>query len=191
MLSDTGQRKARKLGLLVYASLVVVLAATSVLLLAYTYFRSAAFTSDDLLCTAVCDDLLHGRDVTSWYLPGAPYLFPDIALLTPCQWLTPHVLASFLAYGFAFHFCLLGVLLTLGRMTGLSRWRALTAAGCGEIAGRPPPRRQRLDACLPPLHPGSHTGVVLVGLALLALTVRSLHAVEAGSPPSCFFCWAR
>jgi hypothetical protein len=177
VMQDEKRRTMWSLRHVVCAILIVGLAAMSVLLLSYTYLSSpSAFTSDDLLCSAVCDDLLHGRDMTSWYLPGAPYLFPDIALLTPCQWLTPHVVAAFLTYGFVFHLCLAGVLMGLGRLSGLGGWQALTAAACGEILlvvlhldGNAANRAFLL------FHPGSHSGVVLVGLALLAMAVRSLQ----------------
>jgi hypothetical protein len=169
--------RVRVLVLLLFTLLVLGLAAMSLVLLVHAYLVSpTAFNSDNLLCSAVCDDLLHGRDVRGWHLPGAPYVFPDLLLLVPCQLLAPNVAIEFLAYCFAFHLCMLAVLAWLGRLTGLDRPQALAAAGCGVIllalthldkdaAGR---------ASLL-VHPGSHGGAILMGLFLVALTVRSLR----------------
>ncbi len=176
-MRDETRRRVGRLASSLFMVLVAGMAMTSVFLLSYSYLSwSGAFNSDNLLCSALCDDLRHGRDVREWHLPGAPYLFPDVLLLTFCQALTPHVVAEFVAYCFVLHLSLFGVLAWLGQLTGLVRGAALTAAGCGAILLA----TIHLDpyalgrACLL-VHPGGHVGAILIGLLLLALTVRSLR----------------
>lgn len=157
--------------------LVAGLLLVSLFLLVYGYLADpSAFNSDNLLSSAQCDDLLHGRDVTDWHLPGAPYVFPDLLILAPCQALAPTLPAAFLAYALTIHLSLTAVLFWLGRLSGLGRRRAWMAAGCGMILlavmhlGRATNGRNFLL-----VHPGSHVSAILVGLLLLALMVRSLR----------------
>jgi hypothetical protein len=150
----------------------------SLFLLGYGYLADpAAFNSDDLLSCVQCDDLLHGRDVTGWHLPGAPYLFPDLLFLAPCQALSPTTPIAFMAYCFLVHLSMTGVLFWLGRLSGLGLRAALLAASCGGVLlvamhlGRDTSVRNLL------VHPGSHVAAILVGLFLLAMTV---HAARRG-----------
>src|SRR6185437_9848832 len=138
--------------------LVVSLLIGSLFLLVCGYLADpTAFNSDNLLSSAQCDDLLHGRDMTDWYLPGAPYVFPDLLFLAPCQALMPTTPLAFLAYCFLVHLSVTAVLFWLGRLSGLGRQSALIAAGCGTILlaamhlDRPTNGRNLLL-----VHPGSH-----------------------------------
>jgi hypothetical protein len=157
--------------------LVVSLLLVSLFLLVSGYLVDAtAFNSDNLLSVAQCDDLLHGRDMTDWHLPGAPYVFPDLLLLLPCQLLAPTLPFAFLAYALVLHLALTACLAWLGRLTGLRWGSAIVAAGCGTIFLVCHYLNKVLGdrACLL-VHPGSHVGALLVGLFLLALTVHSLR----------------
>jgi hypothetical protein len=176
MLDQVRQRlgvlAAPLLSLLVAASLLV-----SLFLLAYHYDADpAAFNADNLLSSAQCDDLLHGREVTDWHLPGAPYVFPDLLILVPCQALAPTLPVAFLTYCFVIHLSMTAVLFWLGRLSGLGRHSAWCAAGCGVILlvdmhlGGAANWRSLLL-----VHPGSHVSAILVGLFLLALTVHMLR----------------
>ena len=129
------------------------------------------------LSSAQCDDLLHGRDVTDWHLPGAPYVFPDLIVLLPCQWLAPHLPAAFLAYCFMIHLSLAAVLPGSAALSGL-RWPTATdAAGCGRLSSRRrEPRRPTATAAT------ACSSILAVTLrdpssdfSLLALTVHSLR----------------
>lgn len=157
--------------------LVVSLLIVSLFLLVCGYLVDAtAFNSDNLLSVAQCDDLLHGRDMADWHLPGAPYVFPDLLLLLPCQMLAPTLPFAFLAYALVLHLALTACLAWLGRLTGL-RWRtAVVAAGCGAIFLVCLYLNKVMGdrACLL-VHPGSHVGALVIGLFLLALTVHSLR----------------
>ncbi len=156
---------------------VAALLIVSLFLLVCGYLADTrAFNSDNLLSVAQCDDLLHGRDVTDWHLPGAPYLFPDLLLLMPCQLLAPTLPLAFLAYCFTLHLTLAACLAWLGRLSGL-RWRtAIVAAGWGTIFLIAMNLNKTLSdrACLL-VHPGSHVAALVVGLFVLALTVHSLR----------------
>jgi hypothetical protein len=156
---------------------VVSVLVVSLFLLVSAYLAGpTAFNSDNLLCCAQCDDLLHGRDVIDWHLPGAPYLFPDLLLLLPCQGLAPTLPLAFLAYGLLLHLALAASLAWLGRLSGL-RWpAAITAAGCGAIFLLASYLNKALTdrACLLVV-PGSHFAAVVVGIFLLALTIHSLR----------------
>src|SRR6185437_17180701 len=100
--------------------LVVSLLIGSLFLLVCGYLADpTAFNSDNLLSSAQCDDLLHGRDVTDWHLPGAPYVFPDLLLLLPCQGLAPTLPLAFLAYCVILQLALAASLAWVGRLSGL------------------------------------------------------------------------
>jgi hypothetical protein len=156
---------------------ILGLLVVSLFLLVYSYLVTPfAFNSDNLLSSAQCDDLLHGREVTDWYLPGAPYVFPDLLFLAPCQALAPTTPLAFLAYCFLVHLSVTAVLFWLGRLSGLGRRPALLAACCGTMLlaamhlGRDTGERSLLL-----VHPGSHVAAILVGLFLVVLTVRMLR----------------
>jgi hypothetical protein len=156
---------------------VLSLLLVSLSLLVCGYLGDAsAFNSDNLLSSAQCDDLLHGREMTDWHLPGAPYVFPDLLLLLPCQYLMPTLPLAFLAYCLVLHLALFASLVWLGRLSGL-RWQsAILAAGCGGIllvALSLHEIREDRDNLL--VHPGSHFAAIVVGFFLLALTVHSLR----------------
>ncbi len=178
MLNEARKRLA-PLALPLCALLVVVLAGTSAFLLGHfyiTYSPNHPFNSDDLMCSDLCDDLLHGRSLTGWHLPCAPYLFPDLPLFAPCHLLAPNIAIEFLAYCLVFHLCLLAVLAWLGRLSGLGWRKALTAAGCGTVLlAVLHLNKESGDRASLLVHPGSHVGAILVGLFLLALTARALR----------------
>lgn len=168
--------KARQGAALLPPFFVVSLLFTSLFLLFCGYVADAtAFNSDNLLSAAECNDLLHGRDVTDWHLPGAPYLFPDLLLLLPCQLLAPTLPVAFLAYCLLLHAALVGSLAWLGRLSGLNWRTAVVAAGCGSLLlvamylGKVMEDRAALL-----VHPGSHLAALVVGLFLVALTAHSL-----------------
>jgi hypothetical protein len=174
---DKARQRIGVLAMPLWTILFVILFALSLFLLGYSYLASpSAFNSDNLLSSAQCSDLLHGRDMSGWHLPGAPYLFPDLVLLVPCQSLTPNVVGEFLSYCFVFHLLLLGVLVWLGRLSGLG-WRpALIAGACGSILLTIVHRDQSAGGRAYLLvHAGSHTGAIVVGLFLLALTIHTLR----------------
>lgn len=155
---------------------VVSLLIVSLFLLVCGYLANpAAFNSDNLLSSAQCDDLLHDRDVSDWHLPGAPYVFPDLLLLLPCQLLAPTLPFAFLAYCLILHLTLAASLTWLGRSSGLGWPTAIVAAGCGAIllVASHLNRVMSDRACLL-VHPGSHFAAVVVGVFLLALTVHLL-----------------
>ncbi|HZY85861.1 MAG TPA: hypothetical protein VFE78_13585, partial [Gemmataceae bacterium] len=132
--------------------------------------------SDNLFLNAFCVDVLSGADLSGWNFPGAPYLFPDMLLLLPCQWLGRDLVAVYFAYDGLFYGALLAALYGLGRQLGLTRRAAFVCAaaaltflavtylrgayrGVGQLLG----------------HPGNHVGAVLVGVLLLALFARALR----------------
>src|SRR5579871_6246887 len=103
--------KARQSSTVLTVLFVVSVLIVSLILLVCGYLADGtAFNSDNLLSTAQCDDLLHGRDVRDWHLPGAPYLFPDLVLLLPCQLLAPTLPIAFLAYCLSLHLLLAATL---------------------------------------------------------------------------------
>jgi hypothetical protein len=173
---DKARQSGTALTVVLPMLLVVSLLILCLFLLVCGYLVHAnAFNSDSLYSVAQCDDLLHGREVTEWHLPGAPYLFPDLLLLLPCQLLAPTLPIAYLAYCILLHLILCAILAWLGRLSEL-RWRtAIVAAGCGSIflvaahLSRPLAAR---DALL--VHPASHVAGLVVGLFLVALTVHSL-----------------
>lgn len=158
---------------LLFTALLIV----NLVLLVYGYLADpSAFNSDNLLSSAQCLDLLHGREVTDWHLPGAPYLFPDLLILAPCQAVAPSLPIAFLVYALTIHLSLAAVLYGLGRLSNLGRRPAWCAAGGGvlllavmHLGGGANWRSLLL------VHPGSHVSALLVGLLLLLLMVRSLQ----------------
>ncbi len=170
--------KARQSSAVLTVLFVVSVLIVSLILLVCGYLADGtAFNSDNLLSTAQCDDLLHGRDVRDWHLPGAPYLFPDLVLLLPCQLLAPTLPIAFLAYCLSLHLLLAATLAWLGRLTGLCWRTAIVAAGCGSILlVAMYLNKVMVDRASLLVHPGSHVAALVVGLFLLALTIYSLRS---------------
>jgi hypothetical protein len=134
------------------------------------------FNSDNLLCSALCEDALRGADLSGWNFPGAPYLFPDALLLLPCHALCPGLPASFLAYGALFYGSTLACLYWLARQVGAGRRGAFVSASAGLTLLQAAHLRGGYRGVGQLLgHPGNHAGAVLVGLLLTALTARALR----------------
>jgi hypothetical protein len=162
-----------KLALLGWAILLLV----ALLLLCDNYLQWPwAFNSDNLYCWDLCGDVVAGRPLAGWHLPGAPYLFPDVLLLLPIRWLTCNAVAGFCAYCFVFYLLLLAVLIWLGRLTGLP-WREasrLSSAGLVLllVTSLAPAYGGRSELLV---HAGNHIGAILLGLAAMAFVLRSLQ----------------
>jgi hypothetical protein len=157
---------------------LAALAPLAVFSLGFAYLHGAyPFNSDNLLCNAFCEDVLNGADLSGWNFPAAPYLFPDMLLLLPCQWLGRDLVAVYFAYDALFYGALLAALYWLARQLGLARRAAFVTAaaaltflavtflrdayrGVGQLMG----------------HPGNHLGAVLVGVLLLGLFARALRS---------------
>jgi hypothetical protein len=171
-----------------FAAVVAVLVVVVLFLLGCTYVAwHGAFNSDHLYPSAFCADVRLGRPLAGWYLPGAPYLFPDMALILPCQLLPGGLVGEFMGFVFAFFACLLGSVVWLGRAVGLTWRQAFVAAGCGVLLlvathlGRDYESRGTHLAS-----PGSHAGIIPVGLALVALAVRLLQRGPRPLPVALF-----
>jgi hypothetical protein len=135
-----------------------------------------AFNSDHLYPSALCRDLRLGRPLAGWYVPGAPYLFPDVLLLVPCQLLPGGLAGEFIGWNFALLGCFLGSVVGLGRAVGLARRPAFVAAGCGVLLFVAVHLGKAYESRATHLaSPGSHFGIIPVGLALLALTAGLLR----------------
>jgi hypothetical protein len=175
------------MGLAVSRRLVAVLVplglagllALAVFCLGFCYLndrKADPFSSDNLLCNALCEDVLRGADLSGWSFPGAPYLFPDALLLLPCQRWCPNLVAVYFAYDALFYGALLATLVWLARQLGLGRRGAFVAAAAGLsfllVAHL---RDAYRDVGQLMGHPGNHLGAVLVGVLLTALTARALR----------------
>ncbi len=141
------------------------------------YFQNGhSFNSDDLYCSALCEDLLAGREMRGWHLPGAPYTFPDVLLLLPCHALFADLADAFLAYAILFYLLLLVALAWVLRLAGLS-WRAsLAAAAAGVlflVAGHLRPPADGWGLLL--FRAGNHAGCFLVGLLLIGCVLHGLR----------------
>jgi hypothetical protein len=166
-----------------------VLLPVTLFLFGYAYLTQdrAVFNSDHLYCSAVCADVLAGRPLTGWHFPGAPYLFPDMALLLPCRALAPNLPGEFLAYNFLLYLSLGAAAAGLARAAGLG-WRpALAAAGGGLLlflATHLGPTYESRATHL--ASPGSHAAIIPLGLALLALAARALRRGQRPLPAAAF-----
>lgn len=159
-----------------WTTLQAVLAVGLIFLLGYRYLLwDRAFNSDDLYCSALAADVLQGRPLCGWFLPGAPYLFPDLLLNLPCRALAPNLVGEFLGYCLAFWLAVLAVLFWIARELRVPARRAFAAAAVGVsyLAAAFLGRSDFNSALM--AHAGSHTGVVLTGLILLALTLRTVR----------------
>jgi hypothetical protein len=99
---------------------LLLLAALAVLASDYLHWP-AGINRDDFLSALQCQDVLDGRGLEGWHLPGAPYLFPDALLLLPCQALTADLGAAFTLYHFLFYLALLACLAWVGRLASRAR----------------------------------------------------------------------
>jgi hypothetical protein len=173
--------RVRKIGaallpwLLPGAAVLLLLGALAVLAAQYLH-GYGAISADDFLCVSLCQDVLDGRSLDGWHLPGAPYLFPDDLLLLGCQALTADVGLAFTLYLALFYLALLACLAWLGRLAGLPGRRAFLVACAGPLLliaahlGEAYRDRARLMG-----HPGNHAGAILVGVLVLALVLRGLR----------------
>jgi hypothetical protein len=167
---------------------LTALAALAVFCMALAYLRGSPFNSDNLLCSALCEDVLRGADLSGWNFPGAPYLFPDALLLLPCHALCPGLPAAYLAYNALFYGALLACLFGLARQLGTGRSTALAVAAAGLALALSAHLREAYRGVGHLLgHPGNHVGAVLVGLLLTALTARSLRRGGHGRPGAAAF----
>jgi hypothetical protein len=171
-LGKVGQALA---GWLAPGGAALLLAALAVLASDYLNWPGG-INRDDFLCPDQCQDVLDGRSLEGWHLPGAPYLFPDDLLLLACQAACPDMGAAFTLYVFLFYLALLACLTWLARLAGLPGRRAFLAACAGVLLlivthfGEAYRDRALLMA-----HPGNHVGAVLVGVLTLALLLRGLR----------------
>jgi hypothetical protein len=187
-MSQHGRTGHHPLASAAFAAVVAMLLAASLFLLGCVYVGSSeAFNSDHLYCTAFCEDLRLGRRLDGWCLPGAPYLFPDMALMLPCQFLSGGLVSEFLGYDFVLFGCLLVAVAWLGRALALNRGQALAGAACGVlvlVAAHLGKTYEWRAAHL--ASPGSHFGIVPVGLGLLALAVGMLRRGPRLLPAAAF-----
>lgn len=134
------------------------------------------FNSDQLYCAHFCDDLWQGRDVQGFHMPGAPYVFPDMALLLFCRMLTSNVAVLFLLYSFCFYTLLIFVLMMICRRIGFFWEESFAIAGLGVaflLAYHIDPAYDGSGLLL--TYPGNHMGCFLMGLAVLAFTLRAVQ----------------
>jgi hypothetical protein len=185
-MSGTAWNRPTKALPLASAALPLLLLPVAILFAVHRYLLcGASFNSDNLYCASFCRDVLAGRTLRGWHLPGAPYLFPDIALLLPCQALSDNVVVVFAAYGLAFYGLLAAALAWLGRQAGLGRRPAVAAAGAGTLLlaatllGEVYYPRAVLAS-----HPGNHLGAILLGLALLGLLAGAVRRGRWGLAPA-------
>jgi hypothetical protein len=146
-------------------------------LFAATWTRQPwSFSSDDLYCPSVCEDLLQGRDVQGWHVTAVPYVFPDLMLLLPCQALFSNLVIVFLAYDFLFYSLLTAAFAWVARLVGLG-WRAAFLTACtGMIFFLV----AHLDPAYAPMssqtyQPGFHVGAILAGTLLMAIVLHGLR----------------
>ncbi|HZY89780.1 MAG TPA: hypothetical protein VFE78_33470, partial [Gemmataceae bacterium] len=154
-------------------------------LLAAHYLRPGCISPDDYFCVSLCRDVVGGRGLEGWHLPGAPYLFPDDLLLLACEAVTADQAVALTLYPVLFYLTLLAGLFAVARQAGLAG-RAACLTACGGLLlliathlGPTYDERAILIA-----HPGSHVGAVLVGVFVLALLLRGLrrgHGPAAGA----------
>jgi hypothetical protein len=135
-----------------------------------------SFNSDQLYCIHFCDDLWQGRDVQGFHMPGAPYVFPDMALLLICRMLTSKIAVQFLLYSFLFYTLLLLVLMAICLRIGLCLDESFSIAGLGVavlLAYHFDPVYHGFGLLL--TYPGNHMGCLLIGLAVIGFTLRAVQ----------------
>jgi hypothetical protein len=175
MSKNSMQRAAfiRSWGGVVGSGLLLVV----VFILAWYHYlcRPGSFSSDHLYCLHFCDDLVHGRDLRGWHLPAAPYLFPDMVILSGLTLLTSDTATVFLLYSVIQYLVMFAVLWWIFRLMNFSRREAFTTSALGVTL--------LLAACFHPdyeirslllLNPGNHMACHLVGLAATALVLHGL-----------------
>ncbi len=170
------------------AVLVAALLVLTLFLLGCVYVSwPGAFNSDHLYPSDLCRDLRLGGPLAGWCLPGAPYLFPDVALLLPCQVFFGNLVGEFMGFVFLCFAGLLGAVTWLACTLGLTRRQAFVAAASGVLLlvaahlGKTYETRGTHLAS-----PGSHFGIIPVGVALLALAVGMLRRGPRPLPVAAF-----
>jgi hypothetical protein len=167
---------------------VATLLGASLYLLVCAYIGGGdAFDSDSLYPSDLCADIRQGRPLTGWHLPGAPYLFPDVLLLLPCQLLPRGLAGEFMGYCVALWLATAAAIAWLGCEVGMRRRPAFLVAASGTLLlvaahlGDAYGARAAILVC-----PGSHAGIIPVGLVLLALGVRLLRRGFSPLPVAAF-----
>jgi hypothetical protein len=176
-MSPAARRRLAGAASAALVALLAALAPLAVFCVGFNYLHGAyPFNSDNLWCNAFCEDLLSGADLTGWNFPGAPYLFPDILLLLPCQWLGRDLVAVYFAYDALFYAAFLAALYALARQVGLGRRAAFVTAAAALTFLAVTHLRDDYRAVGQLMgHPGNHIGAILVGVVLLALFARALR----------------
>jgi hypothetical protein len=136
------------------------------------------FHSDSLYVPSVCRNLLGGTwSMSGTHMPGAPYLFPDIALMLPCLAAAPDLVIAFVLYALAFYGLLALAVSGAARQTGLA-WPEALSLGAGGVAlllatcvGDEAYNGRTMELAFA----GNHVGGILVGLFLLTLALRWLR----------------
>ncbi len=187
-MSEQAQADSRSPTARALAAIAGVLVPPVLYLLGCAYIAwPDAFNADHLYPSAVCEDVRLGRSFNQWHFPGAPYVFPDMVLLLPCQLLPGGVAGEFMGYVFALFLSLLAAVAWLGREVGLTWRQALGAAASGVlllVAAHLDKAYEWRGTHI--ASPGSHVGIIPVGIALVALAVRLLRRGPRALPVLAF-----
>lgn len=165
-----------RVGVPVFLALALVLA---VVVQSNNYIKGGyAYNSDDLYPAAFCRGALgHTVSMVGFHLPGAPYLFPDLAVLIPLAWVISNVALLHLAYSLLYFAALVAIMTWIARSVGFQGREAFLLAASGTLV------LVALHACPPYMGrghgfiiPGSHMGAVLVGLYSTAMVFSRLES---------------
>jgi hypothetical protein len=151
----------------------------SVVFTLYIYFfvgNAFSFNSDHLYCFHFCDDLLHGRDLQGFHLPGSPYLFPDMVVVLVCRAITSDLFSGFILYSVIYYGLLLAMFIWVMRRLGISGRESFLIAGLGLSAlFATYTHPAYLPRSLLLFHPSNHMGCLLVGLGVTAFVLGALR----------------
>jgi hypothetical protein len=147
-----------------------------ILYVAFFVSDGKSFSSDHLYCFHFCDDLLQGRDVQGFHLPGAPYLFPDMVVVLGCRALTSDLFSGFILYAVIYYGLLLATLIAVMRRLGISGLESFLIAGLSLSALFATYTHPAYLPCsLFLFHPSNHMGCLLIGLGATAFVLGAVR----------------
>jgi hypothetical protein len=136
-------------------------------LLISNQFWLTKLQSDVLFIVSLYQDLFVDHySLSGWNMPGALYLFPDVALLLSLLCMIPEIGYSYVAYSISFFFLILAALTAIAFNLNKQEYAGLL---------------NRF------FYPNSHSGPILIGFVLTAVFMRVLENGYSRASATAFF----
>ena len=152
------------------------------------YLIMHVLSSDLLYIVSLYKDLFVDRySIFGWYVTPAPYFFPDMVMFFPLLWSMPDIGYAFVSYYVLFFLLCLVVLTKIASFLNKNIFNCFLcvfSAGLLFVAFVQ-------DVAYVPISefllPSAHAGVILIGFALIAISLSAMHKGYSYSSATLFF----